>query len=189
MADLPATPSKPRTKWLKLFSQYQPTQDEVPPHVAWFWRYSERIDRDPAFIQWWSGTPTKKLYLHLSPARTHRHHVAPHTDGLYLAAGVPDATALLEAELPELDENDNEVGDRSSISTCPPSRTPSPAPARNSAWAHHHPCHPEPEQTQTPQGSRSGARATITGCPRRGGSRSRPSPPICQRRAMPASTR
>ena len=112
MADWPATPSKARTKWLKLYSQYRPTQDEVPPHVAWFWRYSERIDRDPAFIQWWSGTSTEKLYLHLAPLPTRRYEATPHADGLFIAAGVPGLTTLQDAEIPELDENDPQLVDR-----------------------------------------------------------------------------
>ena len=111
MAAWPAAPSKPRTKWLKMFTQYRPNQDEVPPHVVWFWRYSERIDRDPAFIRWWAGTPTEKLYLHIAPFPTRRYEAIAHADGLYIAAGVPDPTALREAKIQELDENDPQLVD------------------------------------------------------------------------------
>lgn len=111
LATWPATPTKPRTTWLKLFPHYRPNQDEVPEHVVWFWRYSVQIDRDPAWIAWWAGSPAKTLIIGVPPAPTRRRHLQQGRDGsVSISAGSPEAFAYI-AEPDSLDfrEDDPEM--------------------------------------------------------------------------------
>ena len=68
LARWPTTPKKPATKWLKINGNYQPSQDEIPPHVIWLWRIAKAVDSDPAWAEWWSPSPAQVLELYPAPA-------------------------------------------------------------------------------------------------------------------------
>lgn len=95
LASWPTTPSKPRTKWLKLFPHFRPSQDEIPDEVAWFWRYSERIDRDPAWRAWWADSPAKKLLIYIQAAPEQRYDAEFDNDKLTIIAGSSDFDIMI----------------------------------------------------------------------------------------------
>lgn len=63
LAHWPATPTKPNTSWFRIFDNYHPTGDEIPPHVARFWRLAVAVDRDPGWRDWWQPASIPRLDL------------------------------------------------------------------------------------------------------------------------------
>lgn len=63
LAHWPATPTKPSTSWFRIFDNYHSTSDEIPTHVARFWRLAVAVDRDPGWRSWWRPAGIARLDL------------------------------------------------------------------------------------------------------------------------------
>ena len=63
LAHWPATPTKPSTNWFRIFDNYRPATDEIPPHVIRFWRLAVAVDRDAAWRSWWQPADLVRLDL------------------------------------------------------------------------------------------------------------------------------
>ncbi len=109
LAHWPVTPSKPSTRWFRIFSQFRPGSDEIPDYVAWFWRYSRRIDGDSAWASWWAAAEADRLDVAITPGRTRSTSIERDGRTLYVTAFSPETWEVLHRAEKESDSEMLEV--------------------------------------------------------------------------------